>query len=60
MRTRMTTRVDIASAIQQIDYEFNAYCNAIKTVMKLNNVKYKDAKAILDKRLLDRLAFKRA
>ena len=60
MRTRMTTRVDIASAIQQIDYEFNAYCNAIKTVMKLENVKYKDAKAILDKRLIDRLAFKRA
>lgn len=60
MRPRMTTRVDIASAIQQIDYEFNAYCNAIKTVMKLENVKYKDAKAILDKRLLDRLAFKKA
>ena len=60
MRTRMTTRVDIASAIQQIDYEFNAYSNAIKTVMKLENVKYKDAKAILDKRLIDRLAFKRA
>ena len=56
----MTTRVDIASAIQQIDYEFNAYCNAIKTVMKLENVKYKDAKAILDKRLTERLIFKRA
>jgi hypothetical protein len=56
----MTTRVDIASAIQQIDYEFNAYCNAIKTVMKLDNVKYKDAKAILDRRLTERLMFKKA
>jgi hypothetical protein len=60
MRPRITTKVDIASAIQQIDYEFNAYCNAIKTVMKLDNVKYKDAKAILDRRITERLLFKKA
>ena len=60
MRPRITTKVDIASAIQQIDYEFNAYCNAVRTVMKLNDVRYKDAKAILDRRLTERLIFKKA
>jgi len=56
----MNDNQELASAIQQIDYEFNAYCNAIRTVMKLDNVKYKDAKAILDRRLTERLLFKKA
>lgn len=59
MRTRIKNRVDIDSVIEQIDIEFKAYLRAIKVVMKLHNVAYKDAKQMLERQLTDRLIFKR-
>ena len=60
MRTRIKNKVNIESVIEQIDIEFKAYLRAIKVVMKLHNVAYKDAKQILERQITDRLAFKRA
>jgi hypothetical protein len=59
MRTRIKNKVNIESVIEQIDIEFKAYLRAIKVVMKLHNVAYKDAKLMLERQLTDRLIFKR-
>ena len=59
MRTRIKNKVNIESVIEQIDIEFKAYLRAIKVVMKLHNVAYKDAKQMLERQLTDRLIFKR-
>jgi hypothetical protein len=59
MRTRIKNKVNIESVIEQIDIEFKAYLRAIKVVMKLHNVAYKDAKQMLEQQLTDRLIFKR-
>ena len=60
MRTRIKNKVNIESVIEQIDIEFKSYSRAIKVVMKLHEVAYKDAKQILERQLTDRLVFKRA
>ena len=59
MRTRIKNKVNIESVIEQIDVEFKAYLRAVKVVMKLHNVAYKDAKQMLERQLTDRLIFKR-
>ena len=58
MRTRINTKVNVENVIQQIENEFKSYSKAIKTVMKLYNVAYKDAKRILELRITERLIFK--
>jgi len=60
MRTRIKNKVNIESVIEQIDIEFKSYSRAVKVVMKLHEVAYKDAKQILERQLTDRLVFKRA
>ena len=60
MRTRIKNKVNIESVIEQIDIEFKAYSRAIKVVMKLHEVAYKDAKQILERQITERLIFKRA
>lgn len=60
MRTRIKNRVNIESVIEQIDVEFKAYLRAVKVVMKLHNVAYKDAKQMLERQITERLIFKRA
>ncbi len=59
MRTRIKNKVNIESVIEQIDIEFKSYLRAVKVVMKLHNVAYKDAKQMLERQLTDRLIFKR-
>ena len=59
MRTRMKSKVNIESVIEQIDTEIKSYSRAVKVVMKLHQVAYKDAKDMLERRLTDRLMFKR-
>ena len=60
MRTRIKSKVNIESVIEQIECEIQSYSRAVKVVMKLNEVAYKDAKQILERQLTDRLVFKRA
>jgi hypothetical protein len=58
MRTRIENKVNVENVIQQIENEFIAYSKAVKTVMKLYNLAYKDAKRMLELRLTERLIFK--
>jgi len=60
MRTRMNTKVDVTNVIQQIEIEIRAYSKAVRTIMLLKKVEYKDAKRILEMRLTERLIFKTA
>ena len=59
MRTRIKNKVSVESVIEQIECEIQSYSRAIKVVMKLHEVAYKDAKQILERQLTDRLIFKR-
>lgn len=58
MRTRINTKVNVDNVIQQIENEIKSYSKAIKAVMQLHNVAYKDAKRMLELRLTERLIFK--
>jgi hypothetical protein len=58
MRTRIQTKVNVENVIQQIECEVKSYSKAIKVVMQLHGVQYKEAKAILERRITERLIFK--
>jgi hypothetical protein len=58
MRRRIETKINVEDMIQQIECEVKAYSKAIKAVMTLHEVAYKDAKAILERRITERLIFK--
>ena len=58
MRNRIKTKVNVTDVILQIENEIKSYSKAIKAVMQLHNVAYKDAKRILEIRLTERLIFK--
>lgn len=58
MRTRIQTRVDVENVIQQIECEVKSYSKAIKAVMELHEVAYRDAKRILERRINYKLTFK--
>ena len=58
MRTRIKSKVNVQSVIDSIEQEVRAYSKAIKAVMILKQVEYKDAKRILENRLNQRLIFK--
>jgi len=58
MRTRIETKVNVTDVILQIENEIKSYSKAIKALMQLHNVAYKDAKKMLELRLTERLIFK--
>lgn len=58
MRARIKRQVDIQSIVDGIECEVKSYTKAIKAVMELHEVAYRDAKAILQRRLTERLIFK--
>lgn len=58
MRNRIKTKVNVTDVILQIENEIKSYSKAIKAVMQLHNVAYKDAKRMLELRLTERLIFK--
>lgn len=58
MRARIQTKVNVEDMIQQIECEIKSYSKAIKAVMTLHEVAYEDAKAILKRRITERLIFK--
>jgi hypothetical protein len=58
MRPRIETKVNVTDVILQIENEIKSYSKAIKAVMQLHNVAYKDAKKMLELRLTERLIFK--
>jgi len=58
MRNRIKVKVNVQDAIEQIECEIKSYSKAIKAVMLLHEVAYQDAKAILQRRLDNRLLFK--
>jgi len=60
MRPRINTKVDVTNVIQQIEKDIRAYSRALKCIMLLKKVEYKDAKKILEMRLTERLIFKTA
>ena len=58
MRNRIKQSVSIEDVIAQIECEVRSYSRAVKAIMEIKEVTYKDAKQILNNRLTDRLAFK--
>jgi hypothetical protein len=58
MRPRMYTKVDIEEAMQQIEVDVRKYSKAIKTIMELQSLNYKEAKRQFELRLTTRLVFK--
>ena len=51
MRQRMYTKVDIAEAMQQIEIDVKKYTKAIKAIMELKRVEYREARGILEMRM---------
>jgi hypothetical protein len=58
MRTRIQTKVNVENVIQQIECEVKAYSKAIRIIMQLKEVQYKEAKMILERRINERITFK--
>jgi len=58
MRQRIETKVNVENVIQQIECEVKAYSKAIRIIMQLKEVQYKEAKVILDRKIQDRITFK--
>lgn len=58
MRNRIKVKVNVQDAIEQIECEIKSYSKAIKAVMQLHEVAYRDAKRILELRITERLMFK--
>jgi len=58
MRNRIKRKVNVEDIIQQIENEIKSYSKAVKAVMQLHNVAYKDAKRMLELRITERLIFK--
>ena len=58
MRNRINSKVNVENVIQQIENEIKSYSKAIKAIMYLKEVEYKDAKRILEMRITERLIFK--
>lgn len=52
MRTRVQGRIDIESVVRQIECEIKSYSRAVKIIMELDEVNYKEAKSKLERRLL--------
>ncbi len=55
MRTRINVKVNVQEAIEQIENEIKSYSRAIKAIMELKQVEYRDAKRILEMRIDCRL-----
>jgi hypothetical protein len=51
MRPRITTKVDIAEAMQQIENDVKKYTKAIKAIMELKQIEYRDARRVLEMRI---------
>jgi hypothetical protein len=51
MRQRINTKVNVENVIQQIENEIKSYSRAIKAIMELKQVEYRDAKRILEMRI---------
>jgi hypothetical protein len=58
MRPRMYTKVDVQQSIEQIEMDVRKYTKAIKAIMELQSVNYKEAKRQFELRLTTRLVFK--
>jgi hypothetical protein len=58
MRTRINVRVNVQDAIEQIENEIKSYSRAIKAIMELKQVEYRDAKRILEMRIDYRIMLK--
>lgn len=56
MRARINTRVNVENVIQQIENEIKSYSRAVKAIMELKQVEYRDAKKILEMRIDCRLS----
>lgn len=56
MRTRINTKVNVENVIQQIENEIKSYSRAVKAIMELKKVEYRDAKRILEMRIDCRLS----
>ncbi len=54
----MYTKVDVQQSIEQIEMDVRKYTKAIKAIMELQSVNYKEAKRQFELRLTTRLVFK--
>ena len=58
MRPRVKRVVDIQSVIDSIEHRVSVYTQCIKYIMKDEQVEYKQAKLILNRRLANKVIFK--
>jgi hypothetical protein len=58
MRPRIKRTIDIQSVIDCIEYRVSVYSQCIKYIMNDEQVEYKQAKLILNRRLANKVIFK--
>jgi hypothetical protein len=58
MRPRINNKVDVQSVIDSIERRVKVYSECIRDIMQSEQVEYKQAKQLIEKRTLNNLIFK--
>lgn len=58
MRPRIKTRVNVQMVVESLEHKRAVYSEAIQNVMKEENLKYSEAKKLLNLRLREKAMFK--
>ena len=58
MRPRIKTRVNVQMVVESLEHKRSVYSEAIQNVMKEENLKYSEAKKLLNLRLREKAMFK--
>lgn len=60
MRTRIQTKVNIDEVIDSIERRVNVYTECVKDLMTSEGIDYHQARAIIKKRVIERMIFKQS
>lgn len=58
MRPRIKARVNVQMVVESLEHKRKVYSEAIQNVMKEENLKYSEAKKLLNLRLREKAMFK--
>lgn len=58
MRPRIKTRVNVQMVVESLEHKRAVYSEAIQNVMREENLKYSEAKKLLNLRLREKAMFK--
>ena len=58
MRPRIKARVNVQMVVESLEHKRKVYSEAIQNVMKEENLKYSEAKKLLNLRLKEKAMFK--